>query len=103
MIARDLSAAENELRAMKDLSVTQRVARLVLKLKTEFGGKNHAGEWEVSVPLTKVEMASMVSTSEETVVRVFNKFKKDGAIRFEGKRMIVLDPTRIENLTGSKV
>jgi CRP-like cAMP-binding protein len=88
-ISDDLIAAERELHS--NSSVAQRLARLLLKLKGEFGvARKAASEFALSVSLTKVEIASMLSSSEETIVRTFNEFKRSGWVRFEGKQIILL-------------
>lgn len=95
-VSRDLIAAENALISFVSHSVPQRLAALLLRLKGEFGYPTQTNEIELRVPLTKVEISSMLGTSEETVVRTFNQFKRQGLVRFEGKKIFLTDVKTLE-------
>jgi CRP/FNR family transcriptional regulator, polysaccharide utilization system transcription regulator len=98
-ISADLIAAENELYA--GLSVARRLAALLMRLQDQFGDSG-AEECRLLIQLTKVEIASMLTTTEETIVRTFNKFKSSGWVRFEGKKIVLLSPSNLRKLAESR-
>lgn len=69
--------------------VESRIASLLLKLAEKTGAKAGSGEVEISVRLTKQDIAEMVGTTVETSIRVMSKFKKSGIIKDSNGNIIV--------------
>ena len=79
-------------------SPTGRVARLLLDLTREKSYSQSARGVDLS--LTHEEMASMTSTSRETVTRTLGRFRRDNLISINGGFMAVLQPAALEQLSG---
>jgi CRP-like cAMP-binding protein len=48
--------------------------------------------------LTKVELASLIGTSRESVSRLLKEFQDDGLIRMEKSKITILDEAKLENI-----
>jgi CRP/FNR family transcriptional regulator len=71
--------------AMTFGSVTGRLARLLLE------ASQLAGSDEFDLPLTHQELASRLGTVREVVSRNLARFRAEGLIRVEGRRLHILD------------
>ncbi|NJL29800.1 MAG: helix-turn-helix domain-containing protein [Thermoanaerobaculia bacterium] len=49
----------------------------------------------IDLPLSREEMAGMIGTAQETVIRQLSEFKQDHLIRLDGRRITVLDQARL--------
>jgi CRP/FNR family transcriptional regulator len=63
--------------------------------------KNHGvianGHVEFELELSRQELANMIGTARETVSRVLSRFKKEGSIEIEGKKIIIKDIDKLES------
>ncbi|MBX9851607.1 MAG: Crp/Fnr family transcriptional regulator [Cytophagaceae bacterium] len=75
-------------------SVRERVAINILNLNEDFGIMKD-NEIVIDVSLSREDMAGMVGTATETVIRVLSDFKKEGMVDFVGKKMTI---TNLQNL-----
>ena len=76
-------------------SVRQRLAELLLTLKNKFG-VNDAGQIDIS--LTREELANVVGTATESVIRLLSEFKTERYIDVSGKRITILNERVLENI-----
>ncbi|MBS0511089.1 MAG: Crp/Fnr family transcriptional regulator [Proteobacteria bacterium] len=85
-----LAAAAYELMAHLQLCVqlnsTQRVAQYLAQLAPE-----DAEQWEIHLSSDKQTIAAQLNLTPETFSRVLSRFARDGLIRTEGRRRVVLD------------
>jgi CRP/FNR family transcriptional regulator len=65
-------------------SITERVAEVLLVLRANFGVDSHN---VINVILSREEIANMVGTATETVIRTLAKFDADGLIELDGKKI----------------
>lgn len=79
-------------------SPTARIARLILNWSSD--AKRQAPNSAVTLPLTHDELASMVSTTRETVTRTLGRFRKEKLISIKGVVLNVLQPTALEQLSA---
>jgi CRP/FNR family transcriptional regulator len=49
----------------------------------------------IELALSREDLASIVGTATETVIRLLSEFKTDGLIAFEGKKIRVLDARKL--------
>lgn len=80
--------------------VAARVASLLLKLASKSGEKTSQGVL-LEMKLTKQDIAEMVGTTVETSIRTMSKFKKDGIIEEKDGRILIKDPSRLEQIKSS--
>ncbi len=80
---------------VEDLSfrhVVSRLAKTLLELAVLEGGPS-------PVPrLTQDEMAAMVGTIRDVISRALRALEKAGAIRIEGRRILVVDPEKLRGI-----
>lgn len=88
LLAGSIVDKENELVSLAYNTVRKRVANSLAKLYTQYK-KGLADRVEVVV--TRDELASMVGTATESVIRILSEFKKDGYIKTKGSLITILD------------
>lgn len=75
---------------MAQRSVRQRLALSLLMLKDTYGMEQEV-EGEVEINLTREDLANIVGTATESLIRLLNEFKKEGLIETKGRKIKVLD------------
>jgi biotin operon repressor len=79
--------------------VRQRVARHLLDLASarvrEQPASDHLGGRELTVQVSQQELADAVGTVREVVVRVLRELRRDGVVRTERDRIVLLEPARL--------
>jgi CRP-like cAMP-binding protein len=86
--SKDLGAAENKMSSMFQKNVRERLAELLLLLKESYGVKE-GRKYRLEIKLTRDEMASMIGTANETLIRFMSELKSEGIIEQEGKILYV--------------
>jgi CRP-like cAMP-binding protein len=93
-LSKEMGAAEARNAALSQKNVRERLAELLLILKKTYGIQE-GNRWRLDIKLTREEMASMVGTANETIIRFFSEFKDEGLIEQEGKVIFIKDETRL--------
>lgn len=91
-LSHELEDAERRVVEIAQKSVRERVAEALLVLKETFG-LDEDGE-TLKSPLTREEIASIVGTAPESVIRALAEFKTDHLIETEGRTI------RLKNVKG---
>ena len=88
LLAGNISEKEEELVSLAYNTVRKRVAnalaKLYLKYKEELADR-------VEVTVSRDELASMVGTAAESVIRILSEFKADSYIKTKGSLITILD------------
>ncbi len=90
-LSRDMGAAENKVSSFHQKNVRERLAELLLLLKESHGEKTDDGKIRINIKLTREEMATMIGTANETLIRFISEFKDEGLIEQDGKFIIIKD------------
>lgn len=90
-LSRDMGAAEGKLSSFHQKNVRERLAELLLILKESHGQKLANGAIKLNIILTREEMATMIGTANETLIRFMSEFKEEGLIEQDGKTIIILN------------
>ena len=88
--------AENKLTSLHQKNVRERLAELLLSLKATHGVKEK-DRWRLDLKLTREEMATMIGTANETLIRFMTEFKDAGIIEQEGKVIFIKDEDELLN------
>ena len=88
LLAGNIVEKEDELVNLAYNTVRKRVASALAKLYVKYK-KGLADRVEVTV--TRDELASMVGTATESVIRILSEFKSDGYIKSKGSLITILD------------
>ncbi len=90
-LSTDMGAAENKLSSLHQKNVRERLAELLLLLKESHGVTGDDGRTLINLKLTREEMATMIGTANETLIRFISEFKEAGLIEQEGKKIFILN------------
>ncbi|WP_188463732.1 cyclic nucleotide-binding domain-containing protein [Marivirga lumbricoides] len=89
-VCHDLGIMEQKMADMANKTVRQRLATTLLMLKNSYGIDGDE-KTEIDIALTREDLAQVVGTATETVIRLLSEFKKDNLIDIKGKKIAVLD------------
>jgi CRP-like cAMP-binding protein len=93
-LTQELQVSESRNTAMSQKNVRERLAELLLDLKKSYGIQE-SGRFRLDIKLTREEMASLVGTANETVIRFISEFKDEGMIQQEGKVIYLVDEEKL--------
>ncbi|TGE16561.1 response regulator [Hymenobacter elongatus] len=88
LLAGRVSERETQLLAMAYSSIRRRVADTLLRLHEQAGP-------EGSIQLSRDDMAALVGTAPESLIRTLSEFKADGLIELTPKNVRVLEPEKL--------
>jgi CRP-like cAMP-binding protein len=89
-LGRDLGAAEHRISSFYQKNVRERLAELLLLLKESHGVAEN-DRVKLDIKLTREEMASIIGTASETLIRFMSELKEEGFIEQEGKTIYITD------------
>lgn len=75
-------------------SVRERFALALLKLKDTYGLDGHE-DGPVEINLTREDLANLVGTATETLIRLLQEFKEDGMLETQGRKIRILDSKKL--------
>lgn len=93
MLSKDLEEREQELIDLAYNTVRKRVADSLLKLKERYQEDNQQGKFTMVIP--RGDLASMVGTAKESVIRFLSEFKDEGLISIQGSSITILDEKKL--------
>jgi CRP-like cAMP-binding protein len=91
----DVKVFENTNAAMSHKNVRERLAELLLDFKKSYG-VFEKGQYKLDIKLTREEMASMIGTANETIIRFISEFKDEGILKQEGKTIFIMNVEKLE-------
>lgn len=94
-MAAALKGADNTIVDLGQKSVKQRLAHTLLYLQERFG-KNNQGA--ICIQLTREDIANIVGTATETVIRLLSELKKREIIRLQGKDIFILNERELQTI-----
>ena len=92
---RELEESHSLITEIAQKSVKERLAELLLTLKNKFG-VNENGQLNIS--LSREELANVVGTATESVIRLLSEFKAERYIDVSGKKIIILNEKALEKI-----
>lgn len=93
LLSSDLKTAETKITHLAQKPVRERLAETLLVLK-EFYGVEGDGE-TLKVSMTREEIANIVGTATETIIRLLSEFKKEKLIALHGRKLKILQHTSL--------
>ena len=87
-LSHELGIMEDKLTDASQKSIRERLAVLLLQLANTYG-VDGGGHQQIDLILTREEIAGMVGTATESVIRLLSEFKKDGLIELDGKKISI--------------
>ena len=92
LTCRELGEANSYITDIAQKTVRERLAEILIHLKNDFGvDKDHI----LQITLTRGELANIVGTATESVIRLLSEFKQDRLIELNGRKIKILDEPRL--------
>ena len=94
MLAKNVSAKEHDLVQMAYDTVRKRVATALVKLYETYNTENQTN---FSITISRDELAGIVGTATESIIRILSEFKSDGWVYVRGSLVEILDVEALRN------
>jgi len=94
---RELEESHSLITEIAQKSVRERLAELLLMLKSKFGVNENR---QLNVVLSREEYANIVGTATESIIRQLSEFKTAGYIAISVKRIAILDEAALEKIAA---
>lgn len=98
LTCKELNQANSYIKDIAQKTVRERLAEALLMLESNFGVNS---EGYLNIILTREELANIVGTATESVIRLLSEFKSDSTIVMEGKKIRLVNKTYLEKLAKS--
>jgi len=93
-LSHEFAVLANSLTILAQKSVRERLALQLIVLREKYKVNFQPG-LAVEINMSRDDLASLVGTARENVVRVLSEFKEDGIVETKGRKIIVHDVTRL--------
>jgi len=93
----ELAEANSYITDIAQKTVRERVAEVLLNLVKDFGLDDQK---YLRISLTREELANIVGTATESVIRLLSEFKSDKLIELNGRRIKILDLRGLEKISS---
>ncbi len=94
---RELREANDYITDIAQKTVRERLAEVLLLLKDNFNLDNTN---TLQISLTREELANMVGTATESVIRLLSEFKQDKLIDLQGRKIKFLDVAKLSRVAN---
>lgn len=93
----ELGEANSFITDIAQKTVRERLAEILLLLVNDFGlDENNY----LNISLTREELANIVGTATESVIRLLSEFKTDSLVELNGRRIKILDKKGLEKISN---
>jgi CRP-like cAMP-binding protein len=93
----ELGEANSFITDIAQKTVRERLAEILLLLVNDFGLD---GQDYLNISLTREELANIVGTATESVIRLLSEFKSDKLIELNGRRIRILNTKGLEKISN---
>lgn len=97
-LSHELGILEEKLIDASQKSIRERLAFLLLQLANTYGVDGEVHQ-QIDLILSREEIAGMVGTATESVIRLLSEFNKDGLIELDGKKIRIKDKKGLVRLS----
>jgi CRP/FNR family transcriptional regulator, polysaccharide utilization system transcription regulator len=97
IICRELREANEYITDIAQKSVRERLAEVLLLLRENFDLDNQN---TLQISLTREELANMVGTATESVIRLLSEFRQDNLIGLQGRKIKFLNISALRKVAG---
>jgi len=98
LLSSELGKVETKLTHLAQKPVRERLAETLLFIIETYGYEDD--NITLNVKLSREEIANIVGTATESVIRLLSEFKKDGVIDLDGKKIAVLDKIKLVKIAN---
>jgi CRP-like cAMP-binding protein len=93
----ELGEANSFITDIAQKTVRERLAEVLLFLVTDFGLDN---QQFLNISLTREELANIVGTATESVIRLLSEFKSDKLVELNGRKIKILNTKGLEKISN---
>ncbi|WP_461630775.1 Crp/Fnr family transcriptional regulator [Labilibaculum euxinus] len=97
LTCRELDEANDYITDIAQKTVRERLAEILIQLETAFGLTE---DGTLKIALTREELANMVGTATESVIRLLSEFKSDQLIELNGRKIKILNTKALKKVGG---
>lgn len=98
-LSHDFSVLTNSLTMVARRSVRERLALQLIVMREKYKNDFAPGE-VVEINMSREDLASLVGTVRENVVRTLTEFKEEGVLETRGRKVIVLDIQKLVEIAN---
>ncbi len=99
LLTGDLRVAEEKIADLAQKTVKERVAETIISLKNFYGLDQD--EKTINVNLSREDLANLVGTATETLIRSLSEFKKNKIIELKGKKIIIQNIKLLQSIANN--
>ena len=88
-LSQDMGIAHDRNASLSQKSARERLAELFLDFRKNYGVEEEDGRWRLEIKLNRDEIASIVGTAHETIIRLIAEFKDEGILEQERKTIFI--------------
>lgn len=93
----ELGEANSFITDIAQKTVRERLAEILLLLVHDFGLDEHN---YLNISLTREELANIVGTATESVIRLLSEFKSDGLVELNGRKIRIMNKKGLEKISN---
>lgn len=98
LLSKDLKTAESKMTELAQKPVRERIAEILLMLKEFYGfEKDNA---TLNVILSREDLANIVGTATETLIRLLSDYRQQKIIDLQGKKIKILNLSKLTNIAN---
>lgn len=98
MLSDDLKKAELQITHMAQKSVRERTAEALLFIKETYGFEPDGVT--IAATFSREDIANIVGTATETIIRILSEFNKDGYIKLQGKKIQIREINKLVKVSN---
>jgi CRP-like cAMP-binding protein len=104
-LSHDLGVVEARVQSLAQKSVRERLAETLLFLQQTFSGSATSDHEDgvIHITLPREDIANIVGTATETIIRLLSEFKHDKYIELDGKKIKIINKQKLEKISTASV
>lgn len=99
-LSRDLRVAEDKARDLAMKSSRERLAELLVMLKSAYGDSAKDGITVLKMPFTRLDLAEITGLAQETVIRLLSDMEAQKVIAVRGRTVTILNEKALARLAS---
>jgi CRP-like cAMP-binding protein len=100
-LSHEFTVFANSLALFAQRPVRERLALQLVVLREKYKKDFHEG-MAVEIVLSREDLAAIVGTARENVVRILSDFKEEGILQTKGRKIIILDVKKLVTIANSR-
>lgn len=93
-LSKDMGKSENRNASMSQKSARERLAELLVTFKVNYGVQE-GNKTKLDIKLSRDEIASLIGTAHETIIRLMSEFKDEQILEEHGKIIYIVNEEKL--------